>query len=92
MEANVSSLRDSLSAAAVQRFTQGVNVGNPLFTPVDGMNSQATANVFASAATGRTLASMDDFAAAIDELDDARADLDDQTVPRRRPPASRSRT
>ena len=78
MEANVSSLRESLSAAAVQRFTQGVNVGNPLFTPVDGMNSQATANVFASAATGRTLASMDDFAAAIDELDDARADLDDQ--------------
>ena len=78
MEANVSSLRDSLSAAAVQRFTQGVNVGNPLFTPVDGMNSQATANVFASAATGRTLASMDDFAAAIDELEDARADLDDQ--------------
>jgi murein DD-endopeptidase MepM/ murein hydrolase activator NlpD len=78
MEANVSSLRDSLSAAAVQRFTQGVNVGNPLFTPVDGMNSQATANVFASAATGRTLASMDDFAAAIDELEQARADLDDQ--------------
>ena len=78
MEANVSSLRDSLSAAAVQRFTQGVNIGNPLFTPVDGMNSQATADVFASAATGRTLASMDDYAAAIDELDHARADLDDQ--------------
>jgi peptidoglycan LD-endopeptidase LytH len=77
MEADVATLRDSLSAAAVQRFTQGVNVGNPLFTPVDGMNSQATANVFASAATGRTLASMDDFAAAIDELEDVRADLDD---------------
>jgi peptidoglycan LD-endopeptidase LytH len=78
MEADVATLRDSLSAAAVQRFTQGINVGNPLFTPVDGMNSQATANVFASAATGRTLASMDDFAAAIDELEDIRADLDDQ--------------
>ena len=78
MEANVSSLRDSVSAAAVQRFTQGINIGNPLFTPVDGMNSQATADVFASAATGRTLASMDDYAAAIDELDHARADLDDQ--------------
>jgi murein DD-endopeptidase MepM/ murein hydrolase activator NlpD len=78
MEADVATLRDSLSAAAVQRFTQGINVGNPLFTPVDGMNSQATANVFASAATGRTLANMDDFAAAIDELEDARADLDDQ--------------
>jgi murein DD-endopeptidase MepM/ murein hydrolase activator NlpD len=78
MEADVATLRDSLSAAAVQRFTQGINVGNPLFTPVDGMNSQATANVFASAATGRTLANMDDFAAAIDELEDVRADLDDQ--------------
>src|SRR4029078_7848469 len=42
MEANVGTLRDSLSAAAVQRFTQGATVGNPLFTPVDGMNSQAT--------------------------------------------------
>jgi murein DD-endopeptidase MepM/ murein hydrolase activator NlpD len=62
----------------VQRFTQGATVGNPLFTPVDGMNAQATANVFASAATGRTLANMDDFAAAIDQLEDARADLDDQ--------------
>jgi murein DD-endopeptidase MepM/ murein hydrolase activator NlpD len=78
MEADVATLRDSLSAAAVQRFTQGITVGNPLFTPVDGMNSQATANVFASAATGRTLANMDDFAAAIDELEDVRADLDDQ--------------
>ena len=77
MEADVANLRESLSAAAVQRFTQGINVGNPLFTPVDGMNSQATANVFASVATGRTIASMDDFAAAIDELDDVRADLDD---------------
>jgi len=77
MEANVGTLRDSLSAAAVQRFTQGATVGNPLFTPVDGMNSQATASVFASAATGRTLADMDDFAAAIDALEDARADLDD---------------
>jgi len=78
MEADVATLRDSLSATAVQRFTQGITVGNPLFTPVDGMNSQATANVFASAATGRTLANMDDFAAAIDELEDVRADLDDQ--------------
>ena len=77
MEADVATLRESLSAVAVQRFTQGINVGNPLFTPVDGMNSQATANVFASVATGRTIASMDDFAAAIDELDDVRADLDD---------------
>src|SRR6187551_1776136 len=67
MEANVSTLRDSLSAAAVQRFTQGATDGNPLFTPVDGMNAEATANVFASAATGRTLANMDDFSAAIDQ-------------------------
>ena len=78
MEAEVGGLRDSLSAAAVQRFTQGATIGNPLFTPVDGMNAQASANVYASAATGRTLASMDDFAAAIEELDDARADLDRQ--------------
>src|SRR4029079_11451476 len=78
MEANFSTLRDSLSAAAVQRFTQGVNDGNPLFTPVDGMNAEATANVFASAATGRTLANMDDFSAAIDQLEKTRAELDDQ--------------
>ncbi len=78
MEANVATLRDSLAAAAVQRFTQGATVGNPLFTPVDGINSAATANVFASAATGHTLTNMDDFAAAIDELEDTRAALDDQ--------------
>jgi len=78
MEANVSTLRDSLSAAAVQRFTQGATDGNPLFTPVDGMNAEATANVFASAATGRTLANMDDFSAAIDQLEKTRAELDDQ--------------
>lgn len=78
MEANVSTLRDSLSAAAVQRFTQGATVGNPLFTPVDGINSEATASVFASAATGHTLTNMDDFAAAIDELEKTQAELDDQ--------------
>lgn len=78
MEANVATLRDSLSASAVQRFTQGVTVGNPLFTPVDGINSEATASVFASAVTGHALANMDDFAAAIDELAKAQAELDDQ--------------
>jgi peptidoglycan hydrolase CwlO-like protein len=78
MEADVGTLRDGLAASAVQRFTQGAATGNPLFTPVEGMNARATADVFASAATGRTLASMDDFAAAIDELEDVRADLDDQ--------------
>ena len=78
MEADVGGLRDSLSAAAVQRFTQGATIGNPLFTPVEGMNNQATANVFASAATGRTLADMDDFGQAIEDLDEARADLDRQ--------------
>jgi murein DD-endopeptidase MepM/ murein hydrolase activator NlpD len=78
MEANVSTLRDSLSAAAVQRFTQGVNDGNPLFTPLDGMNSEATASVYASVATGHTLASMDDFSAAIDQLEKTQAELNDQ--------------
>ena len=75
LEAEVGAMRESLAASAVQRFTQGSIAGNPLFNPVDSMNSVAAADVYASAATGRALASMDDFGAAIEELDDAQSDL-----------------
>jgi murein DD-endopeptidase MepM/ murein hydrolase activator NlpD len=78
LEAEVGAMRESLAASAVQRFTQGSIAGNPLFTPADSMNSVAAADVYASAATGRGLASMDDFGAAIEELDDAQSDLDHQ--------------
>ena len=78
LEGQVGLMRESLAQRAVQRFTQGGTVGNPLFTPVDQINAVATADVYTGIANDSTLTSMDDFQMAIEELEDARADLEAQ--------------
>jgi peptidoglycan LD-endopeptidase LytH len=78
LEGQVGLMRDSLAQRAVQRFTQGGTVGNPLFTPVEQINAVASADVYTGIANDSTLTSMDDFQIAIEELEDARADLEEQ--------------
>jgi murein DD-endopeptidase MepM/ murein hydrolase activator NlpD len=78
LEGQVAAARDSLSTSAVQRFTQGATIGNPLFTPIDNVNQQATATVFASAASGRALVTIDEYLDTVEELADLRAELTEQ--------------
>ncbi len=78
LDTEITGMRDVLAGRAVQRFAQGSIEGNPLFTPVSEMNQVATADVYSGAASGTVLVSIDDYAAAISELDDARRELEGQ--------------
>jgi murein DD-endopeptidase MepM/ murein hydrolase activator NlpD len=78
MEGEVAAIRESLAASAVQRFAQGSLTANMLFTPIESLNAQASADVYASAAAGRALVNVDDFGAAMEELDDLQRALDQQ--------------
>lgn len=78
LEAQVGAMRATLEGRAVQRFTQGATSGNPLLTPIAEMNAVAAADVYANAATGSALASVDSYESAITDLDHLRADLDRQ--------------
>ena len=71
-QAAVNELRADLSDVAVRRFTGGGVDNNPLLNGVDAANDNGTAAVFVGAATGSSLASVDDFDAAIDELESTR--------------------
>lgn len=71
-QAAVATLRSDLSAVAVRRFTGGGVDTNPLLTGVDAATDDGTASVFIGAATGASLVDVDDFDAAIDELDETR--------------------
>ena len=76
MEAEVAQLRTDLADAAVRRFVGSGRDPLLLFTSVDETNDGTTAAVFASAAAGSELVRVDDYEMAIDELADARADLE----------------
>jgi murein DD-endopeptidase MepM/ murein hydrolase activator NlpD len=78
LEADVAAMRASLSGRAVQRFVQGGTSGNPLFTQVEDMNIAATADIYSGVATGDVLTDVDGYTEAIDELDDKRAELEQQ--------------
>ena len=71
-QTEVATLRSDLSAVAVRRFTGGGVDTNPLLSGVDAATDDGTAAVFIGAATGASLVDVDDFDAAIDELDETR--------------------
>ena len=70
--AAVEALRGDLSAVAIRRFTGGGVDTNPLLSGVSAATDDGTAAVFIGAATGASLVSVDDFDAAIEQLDDTR--------------------
>lgn len=75
LQAEVASLHAALQTRALQRFTQGPTLGNPLLTPIGEMNTAAIADVYAGVATGTAVASADELEAAVSDLDELRADL-----------------
>ncbi len=78
LEQQVGGMRDSLSQRAVARFTQGGTSGNPLFTQVEQMNVQATADIYSDVASGEVLTDVDTYTEAIDELAERKAELANQ--------------
>ena len=76
--AAVESLRGDLSAVAIRRFTGGGVDTNPLLSGVSAATDDGTAAVFIGAATGASLVSVDDFDAAIEQLDDTRSRVERQ--------------
>ena len=76
--AAVEELRGDLSAVAIRRFTGGGVDTNPLLSGVSAATDDGTAAVFIGAATGASLVSVDDFDAAIEQLDDTRSRVERQ--------------
>ena len=76
LEAEVGSMRSSLGDLALRRFTAGGVSSNPLFTPVSQVNDAATAGVLTGVATGSVIADTDQFEATLEELADARSQLE----------------
>lgn len=78
LEGEVGTLRESLAETAVRRFTGGGVTSNPLLTPISATNDLSSAEVYLGAATGSALVDADEYDATIEELGDARADLERQ--------------
>lgn len=76
LEAEVSTLRSSLTDSAVRQFIGAGAESLPLFSDAAGDTDRLTARVYASSATGSKLVRADDFEQAIDELTAAREDLE----------------
>lgn len=76
MEAAVSELRTGLTAAAVRRFVGTDESAILLFNDVGQTNDNATADVYYGAATESELVKADDYDVAINNLNDARDDLE----------------
>ncbi|MEQ8438385.1 MAG: peptidoglycan DD-metalloendopeptidase family protein [Ilumatobacter fluminis] len=79
-ESAVAALRDGLAESAVRQFVGGTGESNPLFTDIASMNAQATAQVYTAAATESELVRVDDYEAALDELEAARDDIERRTA------------
>ena len=79
-ESAVAALRDGLAESAVRQFVGGTGQSNPLFTDMASMNAQATAQVYTAAATESELVRVDDYEAALDELEAARDDIEHRTA------------
>ena len=62
----------------MRRFTGGGVAGNPLLDGIEAATDDGTAAVYFGAATGASLVSVDDFDAAIDELEETRSTLSRQ--------------
>jgi murein DD-endopeptidase MepM/ murein hydrolase activator NlpD len=76
LEDDVAELRTGLEAAAVRRFIGGDESPILLFNDVGQSNDNATADVYYGAATESELVKADDFDVAINNLNEARADME----------------
>lgn len=76
LEADVAELRKGLEAAAVRRFVGSDESAILLFNDVGQSNDNATADVYYGAATESELVKADDFDVAINNLNEARADME----------------
>ncbi len=77
-QSSVNTLRSDLSSLAIRRFTGGGVAGNPLLDGIEAATDDGTAAVYFGAATGSSLVSVDDFDAAIEELEETRSTLSRQ--------------
>jgi murein DD-endopeptidase MepM/ murein hydrolase activator NlpD len=71
-------MRDGLAELAIRRFVSGGLTSNPLLTPLDEVQATSRAAVLTSTATGDALVDVDEYDEAIDDLADARSDLERQ--------------
>lgn len=78
LEGEVGTLRESLAETAVRRFTGAGVTSNLLLTPISATNDQSSAEVYLGAATGSALVDADEYDATIEQLGQARADLERQ--------------
>ena len=76
LESEVATLRSGLAESAVRQFVGAGSESLTLFTAVADDSDRATARVYAGAATGSALVDADDYEASIDELADARDDIE----------------
>ncbi len=77
-EAEVSELRSALTAGAVQRFVGDSGGTLPLLlTDLEDLSDVEPARVFAGVANGSGRATIDEFEAAISDLEDLRHELED---------------
>lgn len=75
LEREVAALRSGLADSAVRQFIGAGAESLPLFTSAAADTDRIAARVYVGAATGSELVRADDYEVAIDELADARVDL-----------------
>jgi murein DD-endopeptidase MepM/ murein hydrolase activator NlpD len=78
LEAEVGALRAGLAESAVRQYVSAGQDSIMLFRDIGRGNDEATALIFAGAATGSQLVRADDYEEAIHELEDARRKLERQ--------------
>jgi peptidoglycan LD-endopeptidase LytH len=76
LESEVATLRSTLADSAVRQFIGAGANSLPLFTSAAADTDRISARVYVGAATGSELVRADDYEAAIDELTEARDDLE----------------
>lgn len=76
LESEVATLRDDLAESAVRQFIGAGADSLPLFTSAADDTDRLTERVYVGAATGSQLVRTNDYEQAIDELSDARDDLE----------------
>ena len=78
IEAEASAMRTELEEQAVREFTGAGSPNFPLLIDLDSTNDGITADVFATVARGNASVVLDDFDAVMDEVTDARTELEGQ--------------
>jgi murein DD-endopeptidase MepM/ murein hydrolase activator NlpD len=78
IEAEAAEMRAGLQDGAVHNFVSGGTGSFPLLIDLDATNDELAADVFVDVAYGNAAVELDDFDAVADELEVARADLEQQ--------------